>query len=138
VSPELCLLADGQQIEQVLINLIQNAVENTERGGTITLRAENRQPHPPSGTTAATVLEVADTGTGIPPETAVRIFEPFFSTKKNGTGLGLSIAARIVEAHDGVLQYRTQPGHGTTFSIILPNTGANAYDTQAQTIGNRR
>ena len=138
VSPEVCLLADGQQIEQVLINLIQNAVENTERGGTITLRAEHRQPHPPSGTTAAIVLAVADTGKGIPPETAARIFEPFFSTKKNGTGLGLSIAARIVEAHGGSLQYRTEPGHGTTFSILLPNTGGSLYDTQSQTIGDRR
>ena len=118
--PEVCVRADLQQIEQVLINLIQNAVESTERGGSITLRAGTCQTRWPSGTAAATVLEVADTGKGIAPEAAKRLFDPFYSTKTGGTGLGLSIAARIVEKHGGLLQYQTELGHGTTFSIILP------------------
>jgi len=126
-SPEVCVRADRQQIEQVLINLIQNAAESTECGGAITLRAENRQAHSSSGTAAATVLDVADTGKGIPPEAAERLFDPFFSTKKNGTGLGLSIAARIVEAHGGLLQYRTALGQGTTFSVILPGAKESGY-----------
>jgi signal transduction histidine kinase len=73
------------------------------------------------------VLDVADTGKGIPPEAAERLFDPFFSTKKNGTGLGLSIAARIVEAHGGLLQYRTALGQGTTFSVILPGAKESGY-----------
>ena len=66
------------------------------------------------------VLEVADTGRGIPPEVGKRLFDPFFSTKENGTGLGLSIAARIVEKHGGALQYRSRANHGTTFGVVLP------------------
>jgi two-component system sensor histidine kinase HydH len=68
----------------------------------------------------AVVLEVADTGKGISPEAEKRLFDPFFSTKATGTGLGLPIAARIVEKHGGMLQYRTQTGRGTTFGVILP------------------
>jgi len=68
------------------------------------------------------VLEVADTGKGIPPEVEARLFDPFFTTKDNGTGLGLSIAARIVEKQGGSLQYQTQVNRGTTFGIVLPET----------------
>ena len=95
--PEICVRADPQQLEQVLINLIQNAAENTPRGGSITLRAATCQARLPSGPAAGTLLEVADTGKGIPPAVAKRLFDPFFSTKESGTGLGLSIAARIVD-----------------------------------------
>ena len=70
--------------------------------------------------TDAVVLEVSDTGNGIPPEVEKRLFDPFFSTKETGTGLGLPIAARIVEKHGGMLQYQTRPGHGTTFGVVLP------------------
>lgn len=119
-SPELSMRADLQQIEQVLINLIQNAAESTERGGSVTLRASTRQERWPAGMAAATVLDVVDTGKGIAPEVAKRMFDPFYSTKENGAGLGLSIAARIVEQHGGLLRYQTKPGLGTTFSVILP------------------
>ena len=66
------------------------------------------------------VLEVQDTGGGIPPDVQNRLFDPFFSTKQGGTGLGLSIAAQIVNNHHGKLEFQTQPGQGTTFAIILP------------------
>ena len=66
------------------------------------------------------VLEVSDTGKGIPPEVEKRLFDPFFSTKETGTGLGLPIAARIVERHGGTLQYQTRLGHGSTFGVVLP------------------
>jgi signal transduction histidine kinase len=66
------------------------------------------------------ILEVSDTGKGIPVDVEKRLFDPFFTTKVTGTGLGLSIAARIVEKHNGGLQYQTQVGTGTTFGIILP------------------
>jgi signal transduction histidine kinase len=127
--PEICVRADPQQLEQVLINLIQNAAENTPRGGSITLRAATSQARSPSGTTTGTVLEVADTGKGIPPEVAKRLFDPFFSTKERGTGLGLSVAAGIVHRHGGLIQYQTKVGQGTTFSIILPHTAASKHES---------
>jgi signal transduction histidine kinase len=70
--------------------------------------------------TDTVVLEVSDTGKGIPPEAEKRLFDPFFSTKETGTGLGLAIAARIVERHGGMLQYQTRSDHGTTFGVVLP------------------
>lgn len=122
----LWIRVDPQQIEQVLINLIQNAAESIERDGTITLRA--RSPERPARTlmrlanhaTPVVILEVIDTGKGIPPKVQERLFDPFFTTKEAGTGLGLSIAARIVEKHGGALQYQTEVNRGTTFGIVLP------------------
>ena len=70
--------------------------------------------------TEVVILEVADTGKGIPPDVEKRLFDPFFTTKESGTGLGLSIAARIVENHGGALQYQTQVNRGTVFGIVLP------------------
>ena len=69
------------------------------------------------------ILEVADTGKGIPQEVEERLFDPFFTTKEKGTGLGLSIAARIVQLHGGALQYQTQVNRGSTFGIVLPRVG---------------
>ena len=89
-----------KRLEQVLINLVQNAAENTPRGGTITLRAVNVPGAAcPLVHAPGTVLEVADTGKGIAPAVARRLFDPFFSTKESGTGSGLSIAAGIVAEH---------------------------------------
>jgi signal transduction histidine kinase len=111
---------DPQQIQQVLINLIQNAADSIGQEGDITLRARLDTKRLADRTTEVVILEVADTGKGIAPEVEKRLFDPFFTTKETGTGLGLSIAARIVEKHGGALQYQTQPGHGTTFGIVLP------------------
>jgi len=66
------------------------------------------------------ILEIIDTGKGIPAEVEKRLFDPFFTTKDTGTGLGLPIAARIMEKNQGALQYQTQVDNGTTFGIILP------------------
>ncbi len=66
------------------------------------------------------MIDISDTGKGMPPEVQKRLFDPFFTTKEQGTGLGLPIAARIVEKHGGVIQYETQPDRGTTFTIVLP------------------
>ncbi len=111
---------DPGQIRQVLINLIQNAADSIGKNGTITLRARLDEKRLPDRATAVVILEVSDTGKGIPPEVGKRLFDPFFTTKESGTGLGLPIAARIVEKHQGALQYQTQAGRGTTFGIILP------------------
>jgi signal transduction histidine kinase len=113
---------DPGQIKQVLINLVRNAADSMNGSGTITLRARHDRKRLANGEAEVVVLEVADTGKGIPPEVEARLFDPFFTTKDNGTGLGLSIAARIVEKQGGSLQYQTQVNRGTTFGIVLPET----------------
>jgi signal transduction histidine kinase len=112
---------DPQQIQQVLINLIQNAADSIGRDGEVTLRARRDNKRLGDRATDVVILEVADTGKGIPPEVQKRLFDPFFTTKDTGTGLGLSIAARIVEKHGGALQYQTQLNRGSTFGIVLPS-----------------
>ena len=111
--------ADAQQLKQVLINLIKNATESIGQRGTITLRTRTKPGRLGTRATHVAVLEVEDTGTGIPPKVQQRLFDPFFTTKETGTGLGLSIAARILERHGGALEYQTQAGRGTVFSVLL-------------------
>jgi signal transduction histidine kinase len=124
-APEaLRIQADVGQIKQVLINLVQNAADSIGRDGMITLRARADRKRLAEGEQEVVILEVADTGKGIPPEVGRRLFDPFFTTKDNGTGLGLSIAARIVQKHGGALQYQTQVNRGTTFGIVLPHATA--------------
>lgn len=112
--------ADKQQLSQVLINLAQNAADSMPGGGTVTLQARqgaavlSRKPEP------VVLLEVIDTGPGIPREIQHRLFDPFFSTKDGGTGLGLAIAARIVERHGGLMQFSSRKDRGATFSVVLP------------------
>ncbi len=111
---------DPQQIQQVLINLVRNAAESIGQNGTVTLSVRTSMGRLRDRTLDTVLLEVADTGKGIPPEVEKRLFDPFFTTKETGTGLGLSIAARIVEKHGGALQYQTKVNHGSTFGIVLP------------------
>jgi len=119
-SAPLHVKVDPAQMKQVLINLVQNAADSIGQDGAITLRA--RPSHKPllNGEHSTVILEVSDTGRGISAEAQKRLFDPFFTTKENGTGLGLSIAARIVQKHGGILQYKTQVNRGTTFGILLP------------------
>jgi len=123
-STPLLIQADAAQIKQVLINLVQNAAESMNGSGTITLRTRQDRKRLARNETDVVILEVADTGKGIAPEVERRLFDPFFTTKETGTGLGLSIAARIVEKHGGDLEYQTQPNHGTTFRVVLPQAVA--------------
>ncbi len=103
---------DATQIQQVLVNLIKNAMQAMTRGGTLTLQ---------TGQGADGVwASVSDTGGGIPQDQINRIFEPFYTTKKKGTGLGLMIVQRIVRAHGGRIELESQEGRGTTFRIWLP------------------
>jgi len=131
-SPELLIRADSGHIKQVLINLVRNAAEAIDGAGTVTMRARAGRAALGGRETDAVILEVADTGKGIPPEVEKRLFDPFFSTKETGTGLGLPIAARIVERHGGMLQYQTRPGHGTTFGVVLPRERMNHRGTETQ------
>ena len=103
---------DPAQMQQVLINLVQNAADSIERDGTITLRTRLSRKPLANGTGGTVILEVSDTGKGISPEGAAADFStPFFTTKESGTGLGLSIAARIVgeEARRAAAQFQS-PG----------------------------
>jgi signal transduction histidine kinase len=118
--PDTWVRVDPHQIEQVLINLIQNAVESLEGQGTITLRVRTESSRLQGRTDPMVKLEVSDTGKGIPPEVRKRMFDPFFTTKEGGTGLGLAIAARIIEKHGGTLECRSEVNRGTTFVILLP------------------
>jgi two-component system NtrC family sensor kinase len=113
---------DQQQLKQVLINLVQNAAESMDRDGDgeVILRArEDKLPFKGSVSPVA-IIEVEDNGPGIRPEVQSRLFEPFFSTKKDGTGLGLPISARIIDRHGGTLDFETEPERGTIFRIMLP------------------
>jgi Signal transduction histidine kinase len=122
--------ADCNKMKQVLINFIQNAADSMENGGTVTLRTYVDEQSLQGRIVPVVVLEIADTGGGIPPEVQKRLFDPFFTTKENGTGLGLCIAARIVETHGGVIHYETQMNRGTTFSIVLPLAFKDENQTQ--------
>jgi signal transduction histidine kinase len=117
---ETRVLADPEQLKQVLINLVQNAAEALGKGGTIKLRAGDSRIALRGQMREVVIIEVEDNGTGIPPEVQERLFDPFFTTKVSGTGLGLSIAARIIEKHGGALRFQTAVSYGTTFGVVLP------------------
>ena len=117
-NPDLpSIYADPLGLEQIFINLIDNAIKYTDKGGVrISLRKEPD----------AVVIDVEDTGMGIPPQHLSRIFERFYvvdrsrSKKLGGTGLGLAIVKHIVLAHHGQISVKSEPGKGTTFSVTLP------------------
>lgn len=109
--------ADADQMNQVLINLIMNAVHAMPDGGQLRIGMV------PAGTMVK--LTVADTGHGIPQEVIARVFDPFFTTKEfgKGTGLGLTVVKGIIEEHHGTIAAESQEGKGTTFTILLPQSG---------------
>lgn len=121
---------DAAKIRQVLLNLIQNAAEAMEDGGTVTVRASE---FPEGG---GIVLAVQDDGPGIPPDQLKRVFEPFFSTKFSGTGLGLAIARSLVEQHGGTLQVDSEVGKGTNFYLILSGEEGAATQQAPEATGN--
>ena len=103
---------DRDQILQVLLNLVRNAVEAMPGGGEVRVGARREGEE--------VLISVSDTGPGIPPESQQSIFEPYFTTKEGGTGLGLAIADRIVQEHGGRLEVASPPGGGATFTVRLP------------------
>lgn len=108
--------ADEKQLEQVLRNIILNALQAMPEGGTISVQTR--------AAAQAVELCVSDTGVGIAEEKLDRIFVPFFTTKTKGTGLGLSVVQKIVENHGGYIEVSSVVGQGTTFKVVLPITGA--------------
>lgn len=111
---ELILFGDQTQIEQVLINLLQNAIQALEDAEEkkITLRAFIDEA-------GKIIIEVSDTGKGIEEEALGKIFIPFFTTKKKGSGIGLSLSKQIMRRHKGNIQVRSKLGEGTTFKLIF-------------------
>jgi two-component system nitrogen regulation sensor histidine kinase NtrY len=105
---------DRDQIKRVLINLLDNAVAAVEEKGEIRVSTTY------SASAGVVLLEVADNGSGLAPEVRARIFEPYFSTKKDGTGLGLAIVSAIVADHRGHIRVRPNEPRGTRFIIELP------------------
>jgi signal transduction histidine kinase len=110
------VVADSDQMNQVLINLIMNAVHAMPEGGTLRFGLACERD--------IVKLTVSDTGHGIPKEAADKIFDPFFTTKEfgKGTGLGLTVVKGIVEEHQGSIQVESEEGKGTTFTINLPTS----------------
>jgi len=118
--------ADEESLYRAVINVVSNALDAMPGGGRLGLRVgwtsslEGFRPARP--TSRQVVIEVNDTGTGIRPEDADRLFNPFFTTKQRGTGLGLAVSHKIVEDHGGVIDFHSVAGVGTTFRIVLPLT----------------
>jgi signal transduction histidine kinase len=110
---------DEGQLRQALLNILGNARQVMEPGGQV--RVTSR-----AGMGGDAVIEIADTGPGISPDSIEKIFEPFFSKRAGGTGLGLAIARQMVENHGGKIEVDSQLGKGTTFRIRLPRRHARA------------
>lgn len=117
IPPDIELPLDNQRFQEVLINLVINAIQAITPPGTITLAAR-RDP-----ASDQAVLEVRDTGAGIPREHMGRIFDPFFTLKETGTGLGLAVVFGIIRKHGGTIGVESEPGRGTCFTVRLPLGG---------------
>ncbi len=105
------VLADPFQLEQVFLNICLNACQAMRQGGTLTVRSRSGDGN--------VVVEIEDTGPGIPSDLRAQVFKPFFTTKREGNGLGLAISARIVAEHGGHIGYRCPAGGGTIFTVTL-------------------
>jgi PAS domain S-box-containing protein len=114
VDEQLDILCDENQVKQVMINLIKNAIESMPEGGTMTIDSsillEERQVH----------IRFRDEGTGISPERLGKLGEPFYTTKEKGTGMGLLMCYRIMEMHKGQLRIESELGRGTLVTMVLP------------------
>ncbi|WP_165971968.1 PAS domain-containing sensor histidine kinase [Paenibacillus piri] len=107
------IYCDANQLKQVFINIMKNALEAMPQGGEVRVELSRSGP-------AAVLVRIVDHGAGIPAEQLEQIGHPFFTTKSSGTGLGLMISFRIIEAHKGKMQFFSEPGKGTEVSITLP------------------
>jgi signal transduction histidine kinase len=116
LSPLPPVTCNAARVNQVVMNLLTNAIDACDEGGTVTIRTM------PDPEIEGVRLEVSDTGCGIDPSVRDRIFDPFFTTKPvgQGTGLGLSISYGIVKEHSGTIEVESNPGEGTRFLVRLP------------------
>lgn len=129
LQPDLPLiLADGNQLQQVVLNVLVNAMDAMPNGGTLSVLtlveagSEQASAYPGSSSQSCVVVHICDTGQGIPEAHLEKIFDPFFTTKEagQGTGIGLAVCAQIIHAHGGRLTVQSQSGEGSTFSIRFP------------------
>ena len=111
-APPLAFRADPELFQQILLNVVQNALEATSPGRRVRLSA--------AGTGEAVEFRVEDTGCGMDAETLARVFDPFFTTRARGTGLGLSISHRLAEAQGARIEVASAPGRGTTVTVCFP------------------
>ncbi len=118
------LVADFEQLRQVLVNLLFNAFEAMPEGGSVTVAAET------DAAQGDVIITVSDTGVGLRPDIAQRLFDPFVSSKDAGTGLGLSISRRIIEDHGGSITVRSDVARGTVFEIRLPAAGRDVVNKE--------
>ena len=114
------IVANKNQIQQILVNLSNNAIDAMPNGGKLTIRIKKTDRKERDGVE----IQVQDTGRGIPPEIRSKIFNPFFTTKEigKGTGLGLSLVYEMIQKHDGCITVESEVGKGTTFHVFLPLT----------------
>jgi signal transduction histidine kinase len=112
--PVVMVSVDPDQVKEVILNLVINAVEATAAGGTVELSATRGPDY--------IAIHVKDNGVGIPEEQLQQVFDPFYTTKPDGTGLGLSIAHQIMDQHGGTIEVNRNPDRGMTFSLIFPLT----------------
>ena len=113
-------LVDVDLIKQALFNIMLNAQQAMPRGGELILRT--------SAADGAVLIEIIDTGPGVPEGIRDRIFDAFFSTKQGGSGLGLAMTKRIVDQHGGTIRFHSEPGTGTDFVISIPTASEPAGD----------
>lgn len=134
-APSPCpeVMLDADRMTQVLLNLFLNAIQAMPNGGTLTARvrfqSRTGSGTSPSGRNDVLLLDIEDTGEGIPKDKLQQIFSPYYTTKARGTGLGLSLVQKIVEAHDGETEVVSTEGKGTRFTLHLPLPAAAREDT---------
>jgi two-component system NtrC family sensor kinase len=112
------VVAHTDQLRQVVLNLMLNACDAMPGGGTLQVTTQHLPARP--GQEATLIIQIADTGVGIPSEHQPHVFEPFYTTKPQGTGLGLAISAHIITQHGGQISVESTVGAGTVFTITLP------------------
>jgi two-component system, NtrC family, sensor kinase len=137
VPPDLPdVRVDPMQLEQSVLEIISNALDAMPSGGKLRITASAERDH---GSPGAVVLEIADSGGGIPESALASVFEPFFTTRQEGTGLGLAIAKRYVEQNGGRLEIASRPGEGTVVRLTLPMATERDADTvDSLSAGSRR
>ena len=114
-NEKMLVSADKKQIQQVLWNVILNALQAMETSGTLSIASFRGNQN--------AMIRISDTGKGIPPDAIDRVFKPFFTTKSKGTGLGLAVSKRIIEQHGGLITIESQLNQGTTVTLALPLQG---------------
>ena len=112
MSEPLPVRADADLIKQALLNVVLNGVQAMSDGGALSIVARRDE--------AAAIIEVRDQGGGIAPEIRDKIFNLYFTTKQAGSGIGLAMSYRVLQLHNGALDFVTEMGRGTTFRLVLP------------------